>query len=160
MTLTSLPTISSKAFMTNLQVFAALAGVFALLTLVFVMMKNRTLGAGSWLVPAAISLAFLVFSLQSVYLEGPVGFWTEHTRNLWGNQIWFDLLLAICIGWFLIVPQAKAVGMNLKFWLVLIVCTGCIGFTAMVARMLYLRNQPVSAGSAKHTASFTQRLDV
>jgi hypothetical protein len=58
---------------------------------------------------------------------------------MWGNQIWFDLLLAAGIGWFLIVPQAKDLNMRLLPWLVLIVCTGCIGFSAMVARMLYLR---------------------
>jgi hypothetical protein len=58
---------------------------------------------------------------------------------MWGNQIWFDLLLAAGIGWFLIVPQAKVLNMRLSLWLVLIVSTGCIGFLAMVARMLYLR---------------------
>jgi hypothetical protein len=93
-----------------------------------------------WLLPAALSLAFLLFSLQAIVSEGLLGFWTEHTRNLWGNQIWFDLLLAVGIGWFLVVPQAKAQGMRLLPWLVLIVCTGCIGFLAMIARMLYLKD--------------------
>ncbi|MCX5739995.1 MAG: hypothetical protein NTZ61_16160, partial [Proteobacteria bacterium] len=70
-----------------------------------------------------------------------LGFWTEHTRNLWGNQIWIDLLSAVGIAWFLIVPQAKALGMRPLPWLVLVACTGCIGFLAMTARLLYLRDR-------------------
>ena len=65
-----------------------------------------------WVLPAAASFSFLMFSLYAVVQEGPLGFWTEHTRNLWGNQIWLDLLLAASIGWFLIVPQAKSLGMR------------------------------------------------
>ena len=95
-----------------------------------------------WLFPAGLSLLYLAFSLYAVAVEGPLGFWTEHTRNLWGNQIWFDLLLAIGIGWFLIAPQAKALGMRLLPWLLLVLCTGSIGFLAMVARLLYLREHP------------------
>lgn len=92
----------------------------------------------SWLFPAFLSFLFFIFSLSAIFTEGFLGFWTEHTRNLWGNQIWFDLLLAAGIGWYLIVPQAKARGMNITLWGVLVVCTGCIGFTAMLARILYL----------------------
>jgi hypothetical protein len=93
------------------------------------------------LLPAAASLCFLLFSLHAISAEGMLGFWPEHTRNLWGNQIWIDLLLAVGIGWFLIVPQAKALGMRPLPWLVLVACTGCIGFLAMTARLLYLRDR-------------------
>jgi hypothetical protein len=95
----------------------------------------------SWLFPAVASFAFLLFSLHSITAEGMLGFWTEHTRNLWGNQIWIDLLSAVGIAWFLVVPQAKALGMRPLPWLVLIACTGCIGFLAMTARLLYLRDR-------------------
>lgn len=70
-----------------------------------------------------------------------LGFWTEHTRNLWGNQIWFDLLLATGIGWFLVMPEAKSLGIRPLPWLLLIACTGSIGFLAMIARLLYLRER-------------------
>jgi hypothetical protein len=96
---------------------------------------------GRWVVPAGLALAFLLFSLQAVFAEGPLVFWAEHTRNVWGNQIWFDLLLGIGIGWFFLVPQARAQGMRLVPWLVLIVCTGCIGLLAMLARLLYLQER-------------------
>lgn len=92
----------------------------------------------SWIFPAFISFIFLIFSLTTIVTEGFYGFWTEHTRNLWGNQIWFDLLLAAGIGWYLIVPRAKSRGMKLPMWGVLVVCTGCVGFMAMLSRMLYL----------------------
>ena len=95
----------------------------------------------SWLFPALASFAFLLFSIHAITAEGMLGFWTEHTRNLWGNQIWIDLLSAIGIAWFLVVPQAKALGMRTPLWLVLIVCTGSVGFLAMIARLLYLRDR-------------------
>ncbi len=94
-----------------------------------------------WRLPAALCAGFLAFSLFAVSIEGPLGFWPEHTRNLWGNQIWFDLLLAVGIAWFFIVPQARQVGMRLPLWLLLILSTGCIGFMAMLARLLYLQAQ-------------------
>ena len=94
-----------------------------------------------WLVPAALCLVFLVFSLYTIAVEGPLGFWANHSLNLWGNQVWFDLLLAIGIGWFFIVPQARPLGMRLPQWLLIILCSGCIGLLAMLARLLYLREQ-------------------
>ena len=96
---------------------------------------------GVWVFPAVLAGVFSVFSLYTVAVEGPDGFWIDHTRNLWGNQIWFDLLLAVGIGWFFIAPQAKALNMRLLPWLILVLCTGNIGFLAMVARLLYLREQ-------------------
>jgi hypothetical protein len=117
---------------------AIAGGLFVLFGLYVTTQSNRHMPK-IWLIPAALSLLFLLFSIQAIMTEGLFGFWTEHTRNLWGNQIWFDLLIAIGIGWFLIVPQAKALGMRPVPWLVLIVCTGCIGFSAMMARLLYLQ---------------------
>lgn len=94
-----------------------------------------------WLFPMALSIFFFLFSLQAGMAEGALGFWTEHTRNLWGNQIWFDLLFVAGIGWFFAAPQAKAHGMKLLPWFLFILLTGSIGFLAMVARLLYLRER-------------------
>jgi hypothetical protein len=99
-----------------------------------------------WRIPAGLSFFFFLFSFVAVITEGPVGFWVEHTRNLWGNQIWLDLLLAVGIGWFVLAPQAKKLGLNLWFWLLLIICTGSIGFLAFLARVLYEQeSQTISA---------------
>jgi hypothetical protein len=118
-----------------------IASAFFLMFSVSILAKDGLQMKNSWLFPATLSLLFLLFSVKAIVSEGLLGFWTEHTRNLWGNQIWFDLLLGIGIGWYLIVPQAKALGMRLYLWLPLIVCTGCIGFLAMIARLLYLQER-------------------
>jgi hypothetical protein len=135
---------------TSLLPWLALAGF--LLFAAYTLARDGRRAKNSWLFPAGLSLLFLLFSVNAVVSEGALGFWVEHTRNMWGNQIWFDLLLAIGIGWFLIVPQAQALGMRLPVWLILIVCTGCIGFLAMVARMLYLSERfgTLSDGARAH----------
>jgi hypothetical protein len=120
--------------MTTYTVIAALA--FCLFT-GYLTTQETTNRPRLWRIPAGLSLLFFLFSLFTIITEGPVGFWVEHTRNLWGNQIWFDLLLAVGIGCFLLVPQAKKVGLNVWVWLVLIICTGSIGFLAFLARVLY-----------------------
>ena len=91
-----------------------------------------------WLFPAALSLCFFAFSLYAVLTEGMFGFWPEHTRNSWGNQIWIDLLLAVGVGWCFVVPKARALGMRLWPWWLLILCTGSTGLLATVARIFYL----------------------
>ena len=118
--------------------------LFVVLTLAAMRLPERR-PKWLWRLPAALGAGFLAFSLFAVGIEGPFGFWPEHTRNLWGNQIWFDLLLAVGIAWFLIVPPARRLRMQLPLWLwlLLIVTTGCIGFTAMLARLLYLQAQSV-----------------
>ena len=91
-----------------------------------------------WRVPLVLSVAFLAFSLWTIALEGPTGFWPIHTVNLWGNQVWMDLLLAITIGWTLILPRAKAVQMNTGGWLAAIILSGSIAFLVMLGRLLLL----------------------
>jgi uncharacterized membrane protein YedE/YeeE len=118
-----------------------IAAAFFLLCSVSIVSQDARHMKNSWLFPATLSLLFLIFSLKAIVSEGLLGFWVEHTRNLWGNQIWFDLLLGVGIGWYLVVPQAKALGMRLYLWLPLIVVTGCIGFSAMIARLLYLQER-------------------
>ncbi len=95
----------------------------------------------AWAIPATFAALFLVFTARAVLLEGPIGFWPEHVRNLWGNQIWLDLLLSISTCWFFAVPEAKRLGMRPWPWLVLIVCTGSVGLLAFAARLVYLRGR-------------------
>jgi hypothetical protein len=127
------------------MLFTSLSPIIAatafLLFALYISFKGEAKIKGAWIFPTVLSLLFFVFSLETIVTEGLLGFWTEHTRNLWGNQIWFDLLLLASIGWFFVVPQAKSLGMRLLLWLVLIAGTGSIGFLAMVARFLYLREK-------------------
>jgi len=103
--------------------------------------RRKTLIGGAWIGPAVLSAALFAWTLAAVILEGPLGFWTEHSRNLWGNQIWFDLLLAAGVALAFLIPKAKAVGMNAVAWTVAVICTGSIGLLAMTARLLYLQER-------------------
>jgi hypothetical protein len=132
----------------NPSLLPAIAGGLSILFGLAVVVKGDRHIQKIWLLPAALSLLFLLFSIQAIMTEGLFGFWTEHTRNLWGSQIWLDLLLAVSIGWFLVVPQVKAIGMRPLPWFILIVCTGCIGFSAMMARLLYLQENASDSNAA------------
>ena len=124
------------------SILPAIAGIFIILFIViYTIFRDKIKMKNSWLLPAILSFMFLLFSIFAGISGGAFGFWAEHTRNMRGNQIWFDLLMAVGIGWFLIVPKAKVQGMRLLPLGILVVCTGCIGFMAMVARMLYLQER-------------------
>lgn len=102
-------------------------------------------GPHSWLLPGTFAALFCAWSLFTVIHEGPLGFWPNHTANAWGNQVWFDLLLAIGSAWALLLPRARAVGMRGLPWLVLIISTGSIGLLAMIARCLFLERDQTQA---------------
>jgi hypothetical protein len=121
----------------------AAAGLFVLFLVVFAV-RGGTPKGHSWVLPAAASALFLVFSLVTVVTQGPMGFWVEHTRNLWGNQIWFDLLLAAAVAWAHVWPEARRLGMNPWLWILIIVCSGSIGLLALVALVKW-RNRPAGA---------------
>ncbi|MCI5044499.1 MAG: hypothetical protein MRY72_07345 [Aquisalinus sp.] len=127
--------------MTHLEILAASAGVTLIISMVVIALQAENKKTGNWMIPAALSLVFFLYSAITVVQEGLTGFWTEHISDMWGTQIWLDLLLAVGIGFFLLAPQAKTVGMRLFPWLIFIVCTGCIGLLAMLARFLYLKEK-------------------
>jgi hypothetical protein len=130
--------IMSQSLYAVLPIVAILLFIGVTLTLAARPASNR---GGSWLVPAAFAAAFLGWSLYTVAMEGPVGFWPNHTANAWSNQVWFDLLMAIGTAWALLLPRARAVGMRPLPWLVLIVASGSIGLLAMTARCLMLESK-------------------
>lgn len=125
-----------------LPIVAALLFIGAGLTLAARINTGRS---GTWQVPAALAGLFTAWSLYTVAAEGPFGFWPNHMSNAWGNQMWFDLLLAIGTAWALLLPRARAAGMRLLPWLILIVCTGSIGLLAMLARCLFLESHQSQA---------------
>lgn len=96
---------------------------------------------GLWRIPAALSALFFAASIFPIVRGGVLGFWTEHVRNDWGNQIFIDLLLCAGCAFFLMLPRARAVGMKPLLWLLGIAATGSIGLLAMLARLLYLEEK-------------------
>ena len=128
--------------MTPLTTIAALA-LAAFVAGALALALGRPLRA--WWVPAALALALGALSAAAIAAEGPVGFWAEHTDSLWGTQVWVDLLLAFGIGWALLVPRARALGMRPLPWLGALLLTGSIGLLAMLARVLYLQEREAPA---------------
>ena len=120
--------------------FFAFSAAFGFLAAAIVIALGSHLARAwrKWWLPAALAVVFAGFSMVAWLYEGAGGFWVEHTRNHWGNQIWFDLLLAIGVAWALLVPRARRVGMSPWPWLVAVVCTGSVGLCAMLARTFYL----------------------
>lgn len=126
-----------------IELLPLLAGI-ALVAFMATLWRRDGTGRSVWMVPAALSALFLAWSLITVVLEGPLGFWAVHTSSMWGNQVWFDLLLAVGVSWLLIVPRARALKMNLLPWMALILATGSIGLLAMTARLLFLEERAAS----------------
>ena len=126
----------------------ALAGmvIFALFT-IGLLLRPTELRSQAWLLPATASGLFLAFTLYATLTEGLAALWTVHTLRFWGNQVWFDLLLALAIGWTFLLPEARKLGMRTTFWLVSLFATGSIGLLAMYARILYLKQN--EQGSAE-----------
>ncbi|MEX0343138.1 MAG: hypothetical protein AB3N06_11155 [Erythrobacter sp.] len=96
---------------------------------------------GSAILAAALSAGFAAYTAVSIAQEGVVLVWTNHTQNLWGVQVWWDLLFAVGIAAFFIAPRARAAGMNLLPWLLFVGATASIGLLAMVARLFWLEQR-------------------
>lgn len=127
--------------MTLLQFLPVLALAGTVIAVLRIATGRHFSGALRWLVPAGLGLAFLGFSLVTVAREGLYQFWVNHTSNFTGNQVWFDLLFAVTIAFYLIAPRARAVGMPLLPWAIAVLLTACIALLPMLARLLWLESR-------------------
>jgi ABC-type Na+ efflux pump permease subunit len=127
--------------MSLLQILPAIAGLFCVVYVVSLGWPRMRLGALGWIAPALLSAVFLLWTLYALSTESLYGFWIEHTRSLWGNQIWFDLLLAVSVAMTMLVPKARALRMNTLPWIAFVLLTGSIGLLAMYARVQFLAQQ-------------------
>jgi hypothetical protein len=93
---------------------------------------------GNALLAGALSAGFAAFTAVTIASEGVWPVIANHTSNLWGVQVWWDLLFSLSIGYFFALPRAKAVGMNLMLWTVFVLATASIGLLAMIARLFWL----------------------
>lgn len=116
-----------------LTIAVAVAGLFA-----FIIITAQQRVTGNALLAAVLSAAFGGFTAVQLWQEGPVMFWTNHSANLTGVQVWWDLVSAVLIGLFLIIPRARAAGMNVLPWAIFVICTASIGLLAMCARLFWL----------------------
>ncbi|MBX7482633.1 hypothetical protein [Qipengyuania qiaonensis] len=128
--------------MTPLEIFAA-AGLAAVVIAILHIATTRE-ETGSSVIAATLCGLFLGYSLVTVISDGVMPVWVNHTTNMWGVQVWWDLLFAVGIATFFIVPRARAQGMNVPLWLLFVVSTASIGLLAMVARLFWLEKRTTS----------------
>ena len=115
-------------------------GLVAILVAVgWVLARHDTIGSPA--IAAALAAGFAAFSAVTIWAEGLMPVLANHTSNLWGVQVWWDLLFSLSIAYFLILPRAKAQGMNLMLWTVFILATASIGLLAMCSRLFWLEGQ-------------------
>lgn len=121
-----------------LQILPVLAYVATVAAVILVAIARPF---GDWRLPALVGLAFAAFSAVTVVEEGVIQFWINHSTTFAGNQVWFDLLIAVAIAFYLIAPRARAVGMPLLPWAVAVIATASIALLPMLARLLWLERR-------------------
>lgn len=127
---------------TELTPFLALAGGGLVFTVAAVLaMFLRPLAPGNAVLAGALAAGFAAFSAVTIWAEGVFPVVLNHTSNLWGVQVWWDLLFSLSVAYFLILPRAKAQGMNLAAWTLFILATASIGLLAMCSRLFWLEGQ-------------------
>lgn len=124
--------------------YLCIAGVIGVLLAIGTMLARRRV-IGSAALAAGLSGAFAGFSAITIYREGIIQVWSNHTVNLWGVQVWWDLLLATGTALFLILPRARAAGMAVLPWTVFVALTASIGLLAMAARLFWLERAKLVA---------------
>lgn len=127
--------------MTMLQVMPVLAYAVCVGTIMAIAIGVEVSRFARWFIPAVVGVTFLVFSVYQVLQDGLIQFWINHTTDLTGNQVWFDLIMAVTIGFYLLAPRARAVGMSLLPWGIAVFATACIALLPMLARVLWLESK-------------------
>lgn len=125
--------------MSPYAITAAIALVAVLAALVHIA-ANRPTGGNATLA-GLLAVAFGAYSAWTIAREGPFGFWPNHTQDLWGLQVWIDLLSAVTIALLFIAPRARAVGMRVPVWTLVVAATASIGLFAMAVRLFWLESR-------------------
>jgi hypothetical protein len=138
---------------TELTPFLALAaGGLACAVAAILAILLRPGAPGNAVLAGALAAGFAAFTTVTIASEGVFPVILNHTSNLWGVQVWWDLLFALTIAYFLILPRARAQGMNLPLWTVLILATASIALLAMCARLFWLEQAQARAQAGKSLA--------
>lgn len=132
--------------MAPLEILAAAGLGIVVLVAFYIASGNHKIGNPA--IAAALSAAFGTYSVATLYGEGLLPVWTNHTTNMWGVQVWWDLLFAVGIALFLIAPRARKVGMNVPLWTIAVLATASIALLAMAARLFWLELQAEPSSAA------------
>lgn len=121
--------------MSLLEILPILAYIAAIGTLIWAALA---VPPKSWRLVALLGVAFIAFSIWTLLSGGLLPFWFNHTTNLAGNQVWFDLLISVVLAFVLLLPRARAQGMAILPWAIAVAATASIALLVMVARLLWL----------------------
>ena len=121
-----------------------LIGAALILPLMIYVATSRA-QVGSPLIAGLLSLGFGLFTLFTIMREGLEQVIFNHNINFWGTQVWYDLVMAVTVALFFIVPRARAAGMSIIPWVVFVALTASVGLLAMVARLFWLERQSQQA---------------
>ena len=127
-----------------LQILFVIILAFGLLAFVYILAAKPT--SGNATLAAMLSAGFGAYTAVQIWQEGVMMFWTNHTVNLTGIQVWWDLVMCVMIAMFFIAPRARKAGMNLLPWALFVGSTASIGLLAMCARLFWLE-QPQAPAS-------------
>lgn len=130
--------------LSNLEIIAAASLVLAVLGFVFLALRKPQ--SGNALAAAALASGFGAFTLAVAATEGAEILWLNQTANLWGIQLWLDLLLSALIAFCFIVPRAARAGMNIPLWTLFVVASLSVGLLAMAARLFWLEGRTANEG--------------
>ena len=125
--------------MSAFEILAAGGLAAAIAVLAYILSGSPKVGSAA--LAAALGAGFAAYSAVTIASEGVVQVWTNHTQNLWGVQVWWDLLFAVGISAFFIAPRARAAGMKLAPWIALVAATASIGLLFMVSRLFWLESR-------------------
>lgn len=121
-----------------------LAGLLAALLAVILILRGKR-ESGNVVLAAMLSAGFAAFTAVTIWHEGVITVIANHTANLWGVQVWWDLLISLTVALFFVLPRARAAGMNLPLWTLFVVSTASIGLLAMIARLFWIERQTSGA---------------
>ena len=68
------------------QVMPIVMGLLVGVYVVQLSLRSSETLSRNWLLPACVASGFLLWTLAAVIHEGPAGFWSLHTRSLWGTR--------------------------------------------------------------------------
>ena len=123
--------------------FLILAAGFAALVIMLALQRDT----GSSVIAAMLFGAFGAFTAIQLVEEGLIGFYVNHTQNLSGLQVWWDLIMCALVALFFVIPRARAQGMNVVLWGIFVGTTASIGLLAMCARLFWLENRAARAAA-------------
>lgn len=125
--------------MTSFEILFGAGALAAGPVLIYLALANPP--KASFALAMILLMGFSGFTALTIAHEGVMTVIENHTVNFWGVQVWYDLLLAVGIAVFFIVPRARSAGMNIVPWIILIGLTASIGLLAMIARLFWLEGR-------------------